>query len=714
MPLQPGERLGPYEILVPVGAGGMGQVWKARDTRLDRIVALKVSAEGFGERFHREAKAIASLNHPNICTLHDVGAEGGVEYLVMEYIDGKPLAGPLPVAEVMQLGAQIADALDAAHRKGITHRDLKPGNVLVSKGRVKVLDFGLAKVEEPLSGDVDATVKQQLTVEGALMGTMPYMAPEQIEGRKTDGRTDLWALGLLLYELATGERAFAGKTQATLIASIIGSQPPAMERMGNADLEWIVRRCLMKDPDERWQTARDLRQSLLRETEVARPAGRSSRGWVWAIAGLAGGAILAACAWMFTSAPSTQLMNLSIASPEGAALTTHGFDLSPDGSRIVFTASQGGVRKLWLRNIDSESAKPLQGTEGAFAPFWSPDGQSIGFFTPGKLKRLDLAGGPPRLLSNSAFGKGGTWSKSGVILFSPRNGAALYRVSSSGGEPVAVTALDRASGEQEHGWPQFLPDGKHFIYFSRRIYPSKSGVLLGRLEESGAISPGQRILSTDARAIFARRSNGDGVLLYLIDSILMAQGFQPSNGQLIGEPLATQATGIAVQSSMAGFVPIAASNPGLIAFQAGANANRLVWANHEGTVLKELGTASEYVCPRLSPDGTRLLVSQSDTQIEKLQLWLIDIHSGRSTRLTFGVRDFYPVWSNDGKEFVFASAASGQPNLYRQALTGGAEPAPLPCGSESAVCFRLEPRWRILDVCGNRILERPSGLAPAW
>ena len=675
MALTRGQRLGPYELLEPIAAGGMGEVYKARDTRLERIVALKVSAEGFGHRFHREARAIASLNHPNICTLHDVGQENGVEYLVMEYIEGKPLQGPMPVAEVMRLGAQIADALDAAHRKGITHRDLKPGNLLLSKGVVKVLDFGLAKLEQAPAAEIDATVKQALTGEGAILGTLPYMAPEQLNGGTADARTDLWAFGLVLYEMATGERAFAGTTQATLIASIMASEPIALDRIGDVELAWVIQRCMEKDPEDRWQSARDLRKSLLRVSVAAVPP-RASKGWIWPLAGLAAAAVLAVAAWMLKPAPALPMMNVSLAPPEGVALTMQGFDVSPDGSKIVFAANQNGIRKLWLRNLDSDQAKALDGTDGAFAPFWSPDGQSVGFFTGGKLKRLDLAGGPPRVLTNSTFGKGGTWSTAGVILFCPRNGSSIYRVSASGGEPVAATAIDRAVGEQEHGFPQFLPDGKQFIYHSRRTDPSKSGVFLSRLEESGKISIGRPILATQARALFVKGSNRNGFLLYVKDSILMAQGFQPSTGELIGEPLATSATGLSPQSSMAGFVPVAASSSGLIAFQTGGSANRLIWTNREGTVLKTLGMASEYVNPRISPDDHRLLVSQSDEQMGNLQLWLIDIDSVRSTRITFGVRDFYPVWSNDGSEFVFTSAASGQPNLYRQALAGGTAAIP--------------------------------------
>ncbi len=676
MPLDRGQRLGPYEILDPIASGGMGAVYKARDTRLDRIVAIKVSADGFGERFYREAKTIASLNHPHICTLHDVGKEGDIEYLVMEYIDGKPLRGPMPAGEVIRLGTQIADALDAAHRKGITHRDLKPANILLTAGRVKVLDFGLAKIAEAPKSESDATMTQPLTGAGAILGTLPYMAPEQFEGKPADARTDLWALGLLLYEMAIGERAFTGKTQASLMASIMTGQPPALDRIGSPDMEWVIRRCLAKDPEDRWQSARDLREGLVRETKVKPPA-RYSRTWAWNLIGLLAGAILAVGAWMLKPAPETRFLNVSIAAPEGVTLATYGFDLSPDGRQIAFTATQSGVRKLWLRGLDSDLAKPLDGTDGAFAPFWAPDGQSVGFFAPGKLKRLDTSGGPPRVIANTAYGKGASWSQSGVILFSPRNGSPLYRVNASGGDPVAATAIDRASGEMEHGFPQFLPDGKQYIYHCRNSDPAKSGLMLGNLEEPAAASPHRRLLGSEGRGIFISRSGGDGSLLYVKDSILMAQGVRLSTGQLVGDPLATTATGLTAQSSMAGFVTISASASGLLAFQTGAAEHQLVWANREGAPLKTLGKASEYVNPRLSPDGQRLLVSQSDVNMGKLQLWLIDIVPLRSTRLTFGIRDYYPVWSNNGREFVFSSAASGQPNLYRKVLDDGLEPAPL-------------------------------------
>ena len=406
MTLAKGQRLGPYEILDSIASGGMGQVYKARDTRLERIVAVKVSSEGFGERFYREAKTIASLNHPHICTLHDVGKEGDVEYLVMEYIEGRPLKGPLPAPEVMRLGAQIADALDAAHQKGVTHRDLKPANILVSKGSVKVLDFGLARVDEAPESEQDSTLSNPLTQKGTMLGTLPYMAPEQVEGKKADSRTDIWAFGLVLSEMATGERVFAGKTQASLIASILSTEPPPIGKIENEGLTWLVARCLAKDREERWQSARDLRHHLLKIVEGKPAVSSPQRSWRWILAISLSTVLAATGGWLLRPAPVAPRFNASITPPDGSVMTTAGFDLSPDGRYIVFTAVQGNVRKLWLRSLDSEKAQALDGSDGAYLPFWSPDSKSIRFFASGQIRRIELAGGPLRAITNAVFGKG--------------------------------------------------------------------------------------------------------------------------------------------------------------------------------------------------------------------------------------------------------------------------------------------------------------------
>jgi serine/threonine-protein kinase len=472
MPLSPGDKLGPYEIIAPIGKGGMGEVYKARDTRLDRIIALKVSDAQFSERFEREAKAIAALNHPNICTLHDVGPN----YLVMEYIEGAPLKGPMPVDQALKYAAQICDALDAAHKKGITHRDLKPANILVAG--IKLLDFGLAKLETSGIGQApkpdDATLTMALTGKNEIVGTLYYMSPEQLQSRATgkeiDARSDIFSFGIVLYEMLTGKRAFEGASPASVIAAIMERPAPSITDVAPAALDRLLKRCLAKDPDDRWQTARDLKAELewiasssghaaAALTPVAR---RSLLPWI-AAAVMTLIAALGLAGWYRGTRPPElkPLVRLDVDLGAGAPRAFRiGADaiISPDGTRLVYAA----LGKLFTRRLDQPNAAELAGTEGAFSPFFSPDGQWVAFFAAGKLKKVSVEGSAVTVLCSAVRGSGGSWGEDGNIIASLTIGGALSRIPSAGGEPTSVTEL--ANGEVTHHWPQILPGGQAVLF----------------------------------------------------------------------------------------------------------------------------------------------------------------------------------------------------------------------------------------------------------
>jgi predicted Ser/Thr protein kinase len=484
--LAPGTRLGPYEIVAAVGAGGMGEVYRARDTRLERTVAVKVlpshlaASTEVRQRFEREAKTISSLSHPNICALYDVGNQDGVEFLVMEYLEGETVSdrlakGPLAFDSVLRYGLEIADALDKAHRQGIVHRDLKPGNVMLTKSGVKLLDFGLAKMVAPSAARSGASLTalpteargSNLTEEGTILGTFQYMAPEQLEGRDADARTDIFAFGAVLYEMATGKKAFSGRSQASLISSIMGSEPPAVSTvapMTPPAFDRVVRTCLAKDPDDRWQTAHDIGVQLKWIQEggsavVAAPSAAAPRKrspllvpWLVAAVATAGLIALAVRDRLRPVAPGA-VVRFAVLPPEKAIFTPPGehaasqFALSPDGRSLAFVASYPGARSLlWVRRFDSLTASPLPGTEEAMHPFWSPDGRSVGFFTPTAVKRVDLASGAPQKLCDSAGGRGGAWSQEGVIIFADSAATHLFRVPDLGGEWVPATRVVLSSG----------------------------------------------------------------------------------------------------------------------------------------------------------------------------------------------------------------------------------------------------------------------------
>ena len=571
MRLQTGTRLGPYEILAPLGSGGMGEVYRARDTRLDRAVAVKVlpshlsQSHDAHQRFEREARAVSSLNHPHICTLHDVGRHEGIAFLVMEYIEGETLVarldrGPLPSGELLRYAIQIADALDKAHRQGVVHRDLKPGNIMLTKSGAKLLDFGLAK---SIGGAVavapgltaSPTVSTPLTAEGSILGTFQYMAPEQLEGQEADARSDIFAFGAVLYEMATGRRAFQGKSPSSVIAAILHLDPPSiatLQPLSPPALERVVNRCLAKDPDERWQTARDLGFELQWIAQTGSQPGvpaaaasqkRTRERLLWLLAVVLLGAAGAALGlnWRRADSIEPRAIRAFVPAPDRTtfrliSLGAGPVAVSPDGSRLVFSArKENGVELLWVRPLDSVVATPLAGTEGASYPFWSPDGRNIGFFANGKLKRIDADGGAALSLCDAVSARGGTWSPEGIILFAPLQASGLFRVPADGGAPVQVTKLNEERWEGSHRWPQFLPDGRKFIYYSRK----PTGVEEGRSVIASSLDGGDAriILRADSNAVYA-----SGHLLFMRETTLMAQPFRPDDLMLNGDafPVADQ------------------------------------------------------------------------------------------------------------------------------------------------------------------------------
>src|SRR5438552_802934 len=543
MAIAAGTRLGPYEVVAPIGAGGMGEVYRGTDTRLDRVVALKIlpshlsSNPELRERFDREARAISSLSDPHICTLYDVGHQDGTDYLVMEFVEGESLAerlnkGPLPMEQVFRYGIEIAEALDKAHRHGIVHRDLKPSNIMITKSGAKLLDFGLAKMAMQESPIVQLshlpTAQRQLTQEGTILGTFQYMAPEQLEGLEADARTDIFAFGNVLYEMATGRRAFEGKTKTSLIAAIVDRDPPAISSilpMTPPAFERVVKTCLAKDPDDRWQSARDVANELrwIQKAGPIVPVVRKTREWIaWSVAAVA---ILAAAAFAYLHyrAEVPQTIQSAILPPEKANFSftppTGGMAISPDGRRIVFRVNSDGKTMLWVRSLNGSAAQSLLGTEEATFPFWSPDSRFIAFFAGGKLKKIDANGGPSQpICPVTPQARGGSWNTDGVILLCGGTREPVSKVAAEGGAPQPVTKLKK--GECSHRWPSVLPDGRHFLYFAQAWtgQPSdRDKTYIGSLDSAEE----RPLLSSSGPAIYAP----PGYIVFVRERMLLAQRF---------------------------------------------------------------------------------------------------------------------------------------------------------------------------------------------
>ena len=689
-----GTRLGHYEIVSPLGAGGMGEVYRAVDRRLDRQVAIKILPVEFREnaqlrvRFEREAKIISSLSHPHICTIHDVGQENGIDYLVLELLDGETLAdrllkGPVPVPQLLRYGIEIADALDKAHRQGIVHRDLKPANVMLTKSGAKLLDFGLAKSSSIVGDFEGATHRKSLTAEGTILGTFQYMAPEQLEGSDADARTDIFALGAILYEMATGKCAFNGKSRASLIASILEHDPApisTIQPMTPPALDRTVQTCLAKDPDERWQSAHDVATQLKWIAEGGSQAGvaapvvarRKHREQMWiAIAVMLAIATAVLATMLARRAPHH--VHRIMSSIDAPPKLTYNFEgnhsasltLSPDGRYMTFAATDAkGTTMLYLRALDSDVARPIEGSDVGTYPFWSPDSRSLAFAAGGKLKRAEVSGGPAvKFYDTDADSRPGTWNRDGVIVFAPRWRDPLYRVNASGGKATPVTQLDTKQSETTHRHPWFLPDGNHFLYLAgTHLADSKSDL---NAIYAGSLDSMQRKLIMHARSNVIYSA---GYLLFARDSYLMAQRFDAKKLELVGEP-------IHIADNLhydAGFFRgvFGASDDGMVVYSPGAGdvAATLTWFDRSGKQLGKVGeTVNGVRAVRISPDGRQAAVVIGDTG----DIWIYDLVRGGRTRFTSDpLNDYVPVWSPDGKNIVFTSDRDSPPDIYIKASDG--------------------------------------------
>ena len=725
MSLSIGDRVGPYEITGLLGAGGMGEVYKARDTRLDRTVAVKVLPEHVAsdpilkQRFEREAKALAMLSHPHICPVFDVGQQRGVDFLVMEYLEGETLAhrlekGALPLDQALRYASEIADALDKAHRQGIVHRDLKPGNIMLTKSGTKLLDFGLAKVRPAVQvGDAAVsaapTVGASLSGTGTIVGTLQYMAPEQIEGREADRRTDIFAFGAVLYEMVTGKKAFDGTSQASLISAILKDEPRPMATLDPTTppaLDRIVRRCLAKDPDERWQDARDVEfqlqaigETLQSLSAPAPPAAKRRERLAWALAAAAlavGGMAIPVTRYLL--APEPAVTRLDVVTPPTS--DPFSFALSPDGRQLVFAATGDDRPRLWLRRLDETNARPLIGTEDGTSPFWAPDGGGIAFFAEGKLKRLDLATGQSQVLADAPDGRGGTWNGDGVIVFTGSLVGPLMRVMATGGPAVALT---QPAPGQSHRWPQFLPDGGRLIFFAGFGEPQTRGVYVTSLD---VVEP-THVLATDAAAAYAP----GGHLVYPSLGALVARRFDPARATLTGDPIQiAQAIGVNTAQFRAAFSVSAA---GVLAHRAATPAGRqLLWVDRTGKVLGTVGARDNtaVASPELSPDGRRVAVFRAvDGNVDT---WLVDIDRSVSSRFTFDAAvDSFPLWAPDGRRLVFASNRNGTTNdLFEKPASGAGGEQPLPGVPQGQVPLAWSSDGRFV-LCS---VQQSNGESDLW
>src|SRR5712692_8338432 len=688
MALTSGTKLGPYEIQSPVGAGGMGEVYRARDTRLERTVAVKIlpshlsSNPDAKQRFEREARAISSLNHPHICTLYDVGHQDGVDFLVMEFLEGETLAdrlmkGPLPLEQVLKCGIEICEGLEKAHRSGVIHRDLKPGNIMLSKAGAKLMDFGLAKASPAVAASSSLTMTlsgpsadQPLTAQGMVVGTFQYMSPEQIEGKEADARSDIFALGAVLYEMATGKRAFTGKSQASIVAAILASEPQpisSVQPMSPPVLDGLVRSCLAKDPEERLQTAHDARLQLQWIAEGGSQAGapvpvaarrkkRERLAWT-AAAVLAIAALLLAIGYIQRAPAPPRVLRATLLAPEKRSFEPFSFALSPDGTKLAFVASnaeQGA--QLWVRLLSSPSAGPLAGTEDASFPFWSPDSRYIGFFAGGKLKILEASGGAVLALADAPLGRGGSWGPDGTILFVPAASSAIFRIPASGGTAKEATAL-KADTPTSQRWPSFLPDGRHFVFWAITI--NNGGLYLGSLDSREVT----QIVQSPARAQYA-----NGYLAYIRDGNLMAQEVNLKKPGLVGEPVS-----IAEQVAMddRGAAGFSLSADGKLAFIGGGGSAAILGVYDRAGKQVTAIDSGTFVTGYFSPDGKKVAASRNNPG-KGMEIMIYDLARSTKTQFTFAQsRDDDPVWSPDGNAIIFDSSRSGKTDLYTRPANGG-------------------------------------------
>jgi serine/threonine protein kinase/Tol biopolymer transport system component len=749
MPLASGTKLGPYEIQAPLGAGGMGEVYRARDTRLDRIVAIKVLSTQLSEnpeirqRFEREARAISSLNHPNICHLYDIGSQDGTDFLVMEFLEGETLhdhlrKGPARLAELLKIGTEVSEALEVAHRSGIVHRDLKPGNVMLTKGGAKLMDFGLAK---PSAGGATPTGSSPillsaaqtleihspmspLTTAGSVVGTIQYMSPEQLEGSEVDARSDIFALGALLYEMATGKPAFSGKSQITVASAILEKDPEPVSTvnpLAPAALDYLVATCLAKDREQRFQSAHDVRLQLQwigagSRSSTAQPEVRQkSSRLAWIAAGaLALLAIAAGVAYLRLANRPVTVVRSSILPPPGTTFRAEGnyagpAVLAPDGTRMTFTARDDkGKTLLYVRALTSSEARPLTGTDGASFPFWSPDGRSLGFFAEGKLKKIDADGGPTQTLCDASAGRGGTWGKDGTIVFSPSQTHGLMRIPAAGGTPEPASNLDASKSENSHRWPYFLPDGKHFLYWVRSSRgPQEHTLCVGTLGSLQA----KVVTRSESMAVYA-----SGYLLFLRGRTLMAQPFNAQLTEIVGDSIpVVEHVVYDVNANRAVF---STSENGMLIYEPGDMAppdEKLAWFTREGKESSVISQGEDFQGPALSPDGTHLAVAIINVGLGTENIWIFDLQRGTKMRLTFGGgNQSFPVWTPDGKTVYFGSNAQGPTHIYAKSADGtGEERAIFGGADEMALPGSVSPDGKYLAY-GFRTANDGRGVFDIW
>ncbi len=699
-----GQTISHYKILEKLGEGGMGVVYKAEDSKLDRIVALKFlpshlsASEQDKARFAQEAKAASALNHPNVCTIHDINEHDGQMFIVMEFVDGQTLREKqksISFKQAIDIGIQIADGLAAAHEKGIVHRDIKPENIMIRKdGIVQIMDFGLAKLR------ASGSKITRLTKEGSTVGTAGYMSPEQVQGQDTDHRSDIFSYGVVLYELFTGELPFKGVHETALAYEIVNVDAPPMSSVKpefDTELDRIVLECLEKDMNERTQSVKQVSIDLKRvrressrqrasRVTAARPFLKTSEGTqsledsqtkkrfslvLIAAAFCFVGMITFAVMYFVRPTMNKTIVRSSLLPPEKSSYSSFQgggqLAISPDGLKLAFAATDSsGKNRLWVRVLNSLTALPLPGTEGAVFPFWSPDNRFVGFFAGAKLKKIEATGGPPMTICDAVDGRGATWNQEGLIVFAPNWIGGVYQVSSAGGTPAEVTKLDTSRREQTHRWPYFLPDGKHFLYFSR----SSAG---GAETEADAIYVSS-LDGTVNNRLFSASSNvayASGYILFLRQSAVMAQPFNPSSLTLTGEafPIAEQ-VGYDVGFNRGHF---AVSDNGVFVYKTGSSQSgfQLGWFDRSGKQLKTIAEPASYGSGQLSRDEKKLVISLFDPQTRNRDIWIYDLTRGIRTRFTFdqGVED-YPVWSPDGSRIIYCSDKKGHLDIYQKAVSG--------------------------------------------
>ena len=696
MILEAGRKLGPYEVVSLVGAGGMGEVYRARDARLARTVAIKVlpasiiTTATLRARFEREARAVAALSHPNICAIYDVGSDAGTEYLVMEYLEGETLAdrivrGPLPINLVLRYGMQIADALNQAHRAGITHRDLKPGNIMITSAGAKLLDFGLAQTINEQPGDSDqsdaATHAAPLTAEGSIVGTLQYMSPEQIEGKAVDHRTDIFALGAILYEMITGQRPFAGPSRSAIVAAILSKDPPPIRPLQPttpASIERIISTALEKNADDRWQTAHDVARQLRwildssaageqAAAPLAKP--RFSPLLTLLMVAFAAGLVTWSLMRFFRSAPldSRSLVRLEFAPPPGilaaGSFDITSFAISPDGNTVCFLASIGRDRALYLRDLASYEVRKVEGSEESLAPFWSPDGQWIGFSGRGKLWKTKRSGDtPPESLCEVAIaGAMGTWQNHTILFSDAADGRpGIYRVADSGGLAVPITHLGKK--EWRHAWPYFLADGQHFVYQAFSAQGIDRDLVLASLDGT----PRGVLLKNVSQV----RSSAIDQLMYVRDGKLLAQRFDAGKARLVGEP-------VKVAADVSYFYPTGGAEfdavpAGSVLYRTETSTGRVSMVDRGGGETKVLDGEGRFFDIDISPDSTKAAVTVLSHDTGLGDIWLYDLVRGVRDRFTSDPgMEFSPLWSRDGRWLLYSIAEGGSvPHIVRRALDG--------------------------------------------